>query len=949
MSTTATFTPGNGDLTVLGDTLDNNVEISRNAAGAILVDQGAVNVTGGTPIVANTDLAQVFGQGGNDVLALNEANGALPRANLFGGDGNDTLVGGSGDDQLFGQADNDRLEGKGGADLLFGGDGNDTLIGGDGDDQMFGQAGDDRMIWNPGDDSDLMEGGAGNDTAEINGGGGAETFTITANGTRVRFDRVDPAPFAVDIGTTERLDLHAGAGNDTISASGNLAALIQLTLDGGAGDDRILGGNGNDTLLGGDGNDFIDGNQGADVAFMGAGDDVFQWDPGDGSDTVEGQAGRDSMLFNGANIGENFEISANGERARFTRNVGNIVMDLNDVESVDTLTGGGNDNFVVNDLAATDVREVIVNLAEDTAAADTVLLQGRAGGTHFHFENRGASLVAAGLGADVQVLNAGAEDLVVAQGAVDAADEFLIDGGAAGENFQISAEGADVVVAGLGTRIGIRNAALAADSVVIKGNAGDDTFDATGNLASLAHLVLDGGAGNDRINGSNGADVLLGGDGNDFVDGQQGNDTAFLGAGDDVFQWDPGDGSDKVEGEAGTDTLVFNGSAVNEVFTIGANGSRESFRRDVGNIVMDIDGIERIEAHAGAGNDTIDASALPAGRATLQIFAEDGDDRVIGSAGADFINGGRGTDNVSMGAGNDRFQWNPGEGSDVIDGGAGFDTHEFNGSAAAEHFALVANGGRVTLTRDVGNIVMDQDNVERVEIAALAGNDHVQIGDLRGTDVREVFVDFGAAADATSGDGLVDVALVSGSARAERINVVTSGDDVRVTGLAAQSRLANLDALDAVTIDGGAGKDVINASASNGGVARLILSGGAGNDKLIAGRGGMHLDGGAGNDKLIGGSGNDLLDAGTGRDILFGGAGDDIFKGDDDFVVLDFHAGARSGDRIDLSGRAGIEDFGDVLAHAHNTRFGMVLDFGDDEITLLGVRTAQLHADDFVI
>jgi Ca2+-binding RTX toxin-like protein len=111
----------------------------------------------------------------------------------------------------------------------------------------------------------------------------------------------------------------------------------------------------------------------------------------------------------------------------------------------------------------------------------------------------------------------------------------------------------------------------------------------------------------------------------------------------------------------------------------------------------------------------------------------------------------------------------------------------------------------------------------------------------------------------------------------------------------------------------------------------------------------MHLSGGAGNDHLVGGSGNDLLDAGTGRDILFGGAGDDIFKGDDDYTVLDFRAGAGSGDRIDLSGVAGIEDFGDILAHAHNSRLGVVLDFGDDEITLLGVRAAQLHANDFVI
>ena len=70
---------------------------------------------------------------------------------------------------------------------------------------MFGEGGDDRMIWNPGDDTDLNEGGDGTDTVEVNGGNGAEVFTVTANGTRVRFDRLDPAPFSIDIGTTENL------------------------------------------------------------------------------------------------------------------------------------------------------------------------------------------------------------------------------------------------------------------------------------------------------------------------------------------------------------------------------------------------------------------------------------------------------------------------------------------------------------------------------------------------------------------------------------------------------------------------------------------------------------------------------------------------------------------------------------------------------------------------
>src|SRR5262249_11238627 len=134
---------GNATLSLFGDANSNAITVSRNAAGQILAN----GAPAGSHTVANTALIEVFGQGGNDTITLNEANGALPAAALFGGAGNDVLTGGSGNDQLFGQAGNDTLLGKGGNDLLFGGAGNDTITGGSGDDQMFGQSGNDRMIW----------------------------------------------------------------------------------------------------------------------------------------------------------------------------------------------------------------------------------------------------------------------------------------------------------------------------------------------------------------------------------------------------------------------------------------------------------------------------------------------------------------------------------------------------------------------------------------------------------------------------------------------------------------------------------------------------------------------------------------------------------------------------------------------------------------------------------
>ena len=167
---------------------------------------GAVAVKGGTPTVANTRVISVVGGAGNDTHHARRGERSVAEANLFGGTGNDTLTGGSGADTLTGQAGNDTLLGKGGVDGLFGGSDNDTLTGGDADDRAFGEGGDDRMIWNPGDDTDLNEGGDGVDTTEVNGGNGAEQFTTTANGARVRFDRVTPAPFSIDIGTVGEPD-----------------------------------------------------------------------------------------------------------------------------------------------------------------------------------------------------------------------------------------------------------------------------------------------------------------------------------------------------------------------------------------------------------------------------------------------------------------------------------------------------------------------------------------------------------------------------------------------------------------------------------------------------------------------------------------------------------------------------------------------------------------------
>src|SRR5437763_1145020 len=360
MAISATFNPIPELLTVLGDTVDNTVTVSRDAAGQILINGGAVTAIGGTPTVANTTTIQVFGQGGNDTITLNESNGALPAAQLFGGDGNDVLTGGSADDQLFGQAGNDTLLGKGGNDLLFGGDGNDLVTGGRGADTASLGGGDDTFVWNPGDGSDIVEGQDGTDTLLFNGANIAENIAISANGTRASFTR-DVGSVTMDLNGVETVRFNALGGADKIVVN-NLTQTdvkevdIDLAAPGGATPDgqldtvtvvdtggsdhiavtatgttvtvsglsetvnianpdvtdqlTIMGGAGNDTidasavpgltvslvLDGGAGNDTLIGSQGADTLIGGDGNDLVTG--GRGDDVAILGAGTDQFFWN---------------------------------------------------------------------------------------------------------------------------------------------------------------------------------------------------------------------------------------------------------------------------------------------------------------------------------------------------------------------------------------------------------------------------------------------------------------------------------------------------------------------------------------------------------------------------------------------------------------------------------------------------------------------------
>lgn len=165
--------------------------------------------------------------------------------------------------------------------------------------------------------------------------------------------------------------------------------------------------------------------------------------------------------------------------------------------------------------------------------------------------------------------------------------------------------------------------AIAADSVLLNGSAGDDVFTGTSNAD-----VLYGNAGNDSLAGGAGNDTLVGGAGDDTLAGGTGNDVYEVESAGDVVVEAAGAGTDRVYSTLSSYTLADN---VEQLVLSGG-------------------------AVTGIGN-------------TL-------DNAIAGNARSNILSGGLGNDTISGGAGNDLIAG--GVGNDVLTGGAGNDVFVFS-------------------------------------------------------------------------------------------------------------------------------------------------------------------------------------------------------------------------------------------------------------------------------
>lgn len=544
----------------------------------------------------------------------------------------------------------------------------------------------------------------------------------------------------------------------------------------------------------------VNAGDGDDTVIGGTAGDTIVWNPGDDNDTVDGGPGDDVVQFNGANIAESFAIARDGAGFTLQRNIAAVTVHAQGIETLRLATIGGADVVTTQPLAAT--RQEIVDAGTD-AVIDTLSLDAAGGcpflrnGDELHvvgfapvqftgFENQGGSNFVCGATLELAAgtLSYFASQQIVNTLAVTRDDDLYVlhdDGESAlSPSPEAAAAGCERVDA---TTVACPAPGVAAFALRV--SDGDDTVDLTG---------LDAPA---TVFGGFGRDTLVGGDA------------------DDRFQWFPGDGSDVIDGGPGADTVAFQGSAIDEIFTIAPAGAGFTLTRNVGSIVLEADDVELLDLATVSGTDTVTTTVLAHTRQQLK---------------------------------------------------GGSDTQPD------------------TLTIDARGLCLQ---TEPHQVSA-PGRAPVLFLEFADVVTANVFCPFDPCIGAVASMGCTVNGAKNQPCQGTDGNDViagTAGPDV-ILGGAGRDRIKGGDGMDVVC--GEAGDDVLL-----GGDGDDFVVGGPGEDRLKGDAGNDHVLGGADDDRLDGGKGNDEVHGGLGADGVKGGADDDLVRGDDGRDTID---GGRGGD-----------------------------------------------------
>ncbi len=370
-----------------------------------------------------------------------------------------------------------------------------------------------------------------------------------------------------------------------------------------------------------------------------------------------------------------------------------------------------------------------------------------------------------------------------------------------------------------------------------------------------------------------------------------------------------------------------------------------------------------------------------------------GEEVVLAGAGSDLVDGRGGNDQILLGSGDDQAVWAPGHGTDVIEGQTGNDRIAADGTVAADHVEIAANGSRLRLFRPGQPGAADTAGVEQWTVRPGAGSDTVVVNDLSGTAATAVDLDLDASGGGPT-DGWPDQIEVAGTAAADAIAVGREGGAVEVSAGPRRVRVFGADwFVDRLVVDADLGDDRLTADPAAGALLKVRLDGGHGDDTVTAngtsgyddiavsksddrvqvnksgaafdataehtvvnGLGGgdllratadldalteLVLDGGDGSDQISGGDGREQLIGGEGNDQVIGHGGADVLllgpdqdttswsAGDGDDIV----EGGSGSDVVFLVGDAAVDQIEVSAAGSRNrvVRNDDVLDLGDVE------------------
>jgi 6-phosphogluconolactonase (cycloisomerase 2 family)/Ca2+-binding RTX toxin-like protein len=323
-------------------------------------------------------------------------------------------------------------------------------------------------------------------------------------------------------------------GNDFIEIGSDVFYDAELTA--GTGNDTLRylgtgnatfnGGPGDATFTGGSGTNVYNLGSGSNIVYGGSGNDTVYWDLLDGPLTYTGGAGNDRLVINALTPGQSVTVSRSSDKIIIT--IGAKSLTISGVETVDlNLAGGG--TFTAFDLSGTSIGRMNVNLGVHSQPVN-IAFQGSANTDIYTFASEGETL---------RVDQTGAPSIAF-------------------------------------------SGAVVGDALAVYGNGSNDKIDAGSVGTTKLALSIFGGAGNDLLIGSAGADILHGGAGDDTLIGGGEADAVYGDADNDSLT--AGYGTVVVDGGSGVNSFAFDDS----------NGSNLSATLNASNVSAVRNGVTKL-------------------------------------------------------------------------------------------------------------------------------------------------------------------------------------------------------------------------------------------------------------------------------------------------------------------------------------------------------------------